>query len=181
MRVDTGVEQGDAITPFYDPMIAKLIVHAPDRAGALLRMKNALAEYRIVGVANNVEFLGRLVASDAFVRADLDTALIEREHAALFPPTALPPDDAWLIAALAEVERDGAAARQRADRAVDPGSPWRALDGWRLNGSALRRLGFRHAETMREVDVGARPDGAWELVLDGARSPPARRSAPTAR
>jgi 3-methylcrotonyl-CoA carboxylase alpha subunit len=167
VRVDTGVEQGDAITPFYDPMIAKLIVHAPDRAGALVRMRTALAQYRIVGVANNVEFLGRLVATDSFARANLDTALIEREHAALFPPPAQPPDDAWLVAALAEVERDAAAARCAAVRAVDAGSPWRALDGWRLNGSAVRRLGFRHAETMREVDVGARPHGAWALSLDG--------------
>jgi len=167
VRVDTGVEEGDAITPFYDPMIAKLIVHGADRAGALARMKDALAQYRIVGVANNVEFLGRLVASDSFVRADLDTALIEREHTALFPAPARPPEDAWLLAALAEVERDAAAARRAADRAVDPGSPWRALDGWRLNGSALRRLGFRHGETMREVDVGALPGGAWQVSLDG--------------
>jgi 3-methylcrotonyl-CoA carboxylase alpha subunit len=92
VRVDTGVEEGDAITPFYDPMIAKLIVHGADRAGALARMKDALAQYRIVGVANNVEFLGRLVASDSFVRADLDTALIEREHTALFPAPARPPE-----------------------------------------------------------------------------------------
>ena len=167
VRVDTGVEQGDAITPFYDPMIAKLIVHAVDRAGALATMKNALAQYRIVGVANNVEFLGRLVATDSFVRADLDTALIEREQAALFPPSPLPPEDAWLLAALAEVERDAAAARRAAERAPDPGSPWRALDGWRLNGSASRRLGLRHAETLREVDVGARPEGGSELSLDG--------------
>jgi len=167
VRVDTGVERGDAITPFYDPMIAKLIVHAPDRAGALARMRDALAQYRVVGVANNVEFLGRLVATASFARADLDTALIEREHAALFPPPSLPPDDAWLLAALAEVERDAAAARHAADRAVDPGSPWRALDGWRLNGSALRRLGLRSGETLREVDVAARPGGAWELSLDG--------------
>jgi len=168
VRVDTGVEEGDAITSFYDPMIAKLIVHGADRASALARMKGALAQYRIVGVANNVEFLGRLVGSDSFMRADLDTALIEREQAALFPAPGQPPEDAWLLAALAEVERDAEAARRAADRAVDPGSPWRALDGWRLNGSALRRLGFRHGETMREVDVGALPRGAWQVTLDGA-------------
>ena len=68
VRVDTGVEEGDAITPFYDPMIAKLIVHGADRASALARMKSALAQYRIVGVANNVEFLGRLVG-ERLVRA----------------------------------------------------------------------------------------------------------------
>ena len=81
VRVDTGVEQGDEITPYYDPMIAKLIVWDQTRELALQRMLQALAQYRIVGVANNVEFLSRLVACPAFARADLDTGLIEREHA----------------------------------------------------------------------------------------------------
>ena len=70
VRVDTGVEQGDSITPFYDPMIAKLIVHGADRPAALAKMKAALAAYRIVGVANNVEFLGRLIATPSFANAD---------------------------------------------------------------------------------------------------------------
>jgi 3-methylcrotonyl-CoA carboxylase alpha subunit len=168
VRVDTGVEQGDSITPFYDPMIAKLIVHAADRAGALARMRTALAAYRIVGVANNVEFLGRLIATPSFANADLDTALIEREHDALFPAPTLPPDDVWLVAALAEVERDHASARGAGAGPGDAASPWRVLDGWRLNGRAVRRLGFRSGETTREVDVAALADGRWELALDGA-------------
>ena len=171
VRVDTGVEQGDAITPFYDPMIAKLIVHGADRAEALTRLRAALAQYRIVGVASNVEFLGRLVATRSFARAELDTALIEREHEALFPAPAPPPDEVWLLAALAEVERDAAAARSAAAVAADGGSPWRRLDGWRLNGRAVRRLGLRHGETLREVDVAALANGAWSLVLDGAAAP----------
>jgi 3-methylcrotonyl-CoA carboxylase alpha subunit len=170
VRVDTGVEQGDSITPFYDPMLAKLIVHAPDRAGALARMRAALAEYRIVGVASNVEFLGRLVATASFANADLDTALIEREQAALFPAAAAPSADLWRVAALAEVERDAAAARAAAERAPDPASPWRALDGWRLNGQAVRRLGFRHSETLREIDLAARGPGRWSVSLDGVTS-----------
>jgi 3-methylcrotonyl-CoA carboxylase alpha subunit len=169
VRIDTGVEEGDSITPFYDPMIAKLIVHDSDRPAALARMRDALAHYRIVGVANNVEFLGRLIATPSFAAADLDTALIEREHAALFAPATVPPDDVWLIAALAEVERDAAAARRAAERMSDAASPWHLYDGWRLNGRALRRLGFRHDETMREVDAAALPHGAWELLLAGTR------------
>ncbi|HZW76333.1 MAG TPA: biotin/lipoyl-containing protein, partial [Caldimonas sp.] len=176
VRVDTGVEEGDAITPFYDPMIAKLIVHGADRAAALARMRDALARYRIVGVANNVEFLGRLVATPSFANADLDTALIEREHDRLFPAEAPPPDDAWLVAALAEVERDAEAARRAAASASDPASPWRALDGWRLNGSAMRRLGFRHGETMREVDAAALPGGTWQLMLDGSTTAASARA-----
>ncbi|MBV9889527.1 MAG: ATP-grasp domain-containing protein, partial [Rhizobacter sp.] len=176
VRVDAGVEAGDAITPFYDPMIAKLIVHGADRVAALARMRDALARFRIVGVANNVEFLGRLVATRSFADADLDTALIEREHDRLFPPASSPPDDAWLVASLAEVERDAEAARVAAASARDPASPWRALDGWRLNGSALRRLGFRHGETMREVDVAALP-GGWQLSLDGTTTTASARMA----
>src|SRR5678816_2033510 len=101
VRVDTGVEQGDEITPYYDPMIAKLIVWDETRDLALARMLQALAQYRIVGVANNVEFLSRLVACPAFARADLDTGLIERERAFLFPEKHEAPDQAYLIAALA--------------------------------------------------------------------------------
>jgi 3-methylcrotonyl-CoA carboxylase alpha subunit len=168
VRVDTGVEEGDAITPFYDPMIAKLIVHDSDRTSALARMRNALAHYRIVGVANNVEFLGRLVATASFASADLDTALIEREHAALFPPPAAPGRDVWLVAALAEVARD-TAMRER-EQAAQGGiaSPWASNDGWRLHGRAARRLVFRHGDETVAVDATLVPEdeGGWLLRFD---------------
>ena len=169
VRIDTGVEQGDSITPFYDPMIAKLIVHDSDRPAALRRMRDALAQYRIVGVANNVDFLGRLVATASFAGADLDTALIEREHAVLFPEASEPPADVWLVAGLAEVERDAVSARRAAERSPGPGSPWMLNDGWRINGRAARRLGFRIGEWSREVDATARPGGGWELALGETR------------
>ena len=111
VRVDTGVEQGDEITPYYDPMIAKLIVWDQTRELALQRMLQALAQYRIVGVANNVEFLSRLVACPAFTRADLDTGLIERERDFLFPQQGDAPDQAYLIAALATLLREEERAR----------------------------------------------------------------------
>ena len=168
VRIDTGVEEGDSITPFYDPMIAKLIVHDSDRQSALRRMRDALAHYRIVGVANNVDFLGRLVATASFAHADLDTALIEREHAALFPEASEPPADVWLVAGLAEVERDAVTARRAAERSTDPGSPWALNDGWRINGRAARRLGFRIGEWTREVDATAMPGGGWQLEFGGA-------------
>jgi 3-methylcrotonyl-CoA carboxylase alpha subunit len=80
VRVDGGVREGDSITPHYDPMIAKLIVHGRDRAEALARLDAALAQTRIVGVQTNVAFLRRVVRSASFANADLDTALIERER-----------------------------------------------------------------------------------------------------
>ncbi len=169
VRIDTGVEEGDSITPFYDPMIAKLIVHDSDRPAALRRMRDALAQLRIVGVANNVDFLGRLVATASFAKADLDTALIEREHASLFPEPSAPATEVWLVAGLAEVERDAGTARRVAERSADPGSPWMLNDGWRINGRAARRLGFRIGEWTREVDATAIPGGGWELALGDTR------------
>jgi 3-methylcrotonyl-CoA carboxylase alpha subunit len=99
-RVDTGVREGDAISPFYDSMVAKLIVWGDDRAQALARLDAALRDTHIVGLHTNVAFLRRVVASRAFATADLDTALIERERAALFkqPPLALEMAAAGVVA-----------------------------------------------------------------------------------
>ena len=159
VRVDTGVEQGDEITPHYDPMIAKLIVRGADRAQALGRMRRALAEYRVVGVSNNVDFLARLVATPSFAGADLDTGLIEREQALLFPDEPTPADDVWLLAALAELAPPGA-----------PDAPWAAPDAWRLNAPGSRRLRLRHGEQVREILAEA-CEGAWRLRLDGLEGP----------
>jgi 3-methylcrotonyl-CoA carboxylase alpha subunit len=164
VRVDTGVEQGDEITSHYDPMIAKLIVWGPDRPQALARMRWALAQCRVVGVQNNVEFLSRLVTTPAFAGADLDTDLIERERAALFPTARQVPEEVWLLGALGELQREAEAARADAAAAGDRDSPWRVLDGWRLNGRARRSLHLRHGETVQEVGVEA-VAGGHELAI----------------
>ena len=84
VRVDDGVREGDVISPFYDSMIAKLIVHAPTREQALAKLDRALAQTRIVGLPNNVAFLRYILNTDSFSGANLDTALIEREQDKLF-------------------------------------------------------------------------------------------------
>jgi 3-methylcrotonyl-CoA carboxylase alpha subunit len=174
VRVDTGVEQGDEITPHYDPMIAKLIVWGSDRRQALARMRQALSTYRIVGVSNNVDFLARLVAVPSFANADLDTGLIEREQALLFPPAGDVPADVWLLAALAELLRERRLAEKKAALSAEPHSPWRALDGWRLNGRTGRRLLFRLGEAVQEVGIEVVP-GAYRLTV-GAQQIVARGS-----
>ncbi|MCL2887642.1 MAG: acetyl/propionyl/methylcrotonyl-CoA carboxylase subunit alpha [Betaproteobacteria bacterium] len=166
VRVDTGVEEGDSITPYYDPMIAKLIVWDQSRDRALARMLQALADYRIVGVANNISFLSRLTACPSFATADLDTGLIEREHERLFPAEETAPDTVWLVAALAQLLREAQAASRRAERHSDPHSPWHARDGWRLNAEARRDLLFRCEDVTRTVQVSYRVDG-YTLGLDG--------------
>jgi 3-methylcrotonyl-CoA carboxylase alpha subunit len=84
IRVDDGVREGDTISPFYDSMVAKLIVHGDTREQALARLDTALAQTHIVGLNTNVQFLRYVVRSDAFATAKLDTALIQREAAVLF-------------------------------------------------------------------------------------------------
>ena len=166
VRVDTGVEEDDEIGPFYDPMIAKLIVWDTNREQALARMLRALAQYRIVGVANNVDFLARLVASPAFAQADLDTDLIEREREFLFATDSPIPRDVLLVAALATLLREEARASAEATRHADPLSPWHRRDGWRLNSRAERRLLFRAGESEKTVGVRYAEQG-YALELDG--------------
>jgi len=175
VRVDTGVEQGDEITPHYDPMIAKLIVWDESRERALARMLQALADYRIVGVTSNVGFLSRLVACPSFARADLDTGLIERERDFLFPAAhsdngAAPPREAWLLAALAELLRDRNYGAAHAAASSDPHSPWHLRDGWRVNGAARRSIVLRAGGVEKRVAASYR--GAdFTLAVDGQASP----------
>jgi 3-methylcrotonyl-CoA carboxylase alpha subunit len=166
VRIDSGVEQGDEITPYYDPMIAKLIVWDRDRDLALARMRKALAQYRVVGVSNNIEFLARVVTCPSFAKADLDTGLIEREKDLLFPHAGPVPEEAWLLAALAELLHEGRTAE--ASTAADRSSPWCALDGWRLNGRGSRSLTLRHGDVQQAVGVSTLPDG-YELMIGDRR------------
>ena len=176
VRIDTGVEQDDEISPHYDPMIAKLIVWDETRERALARMLQALADYRVVGVSNNIGFLSRLVACPAFAQADLDTGLIERERSFLFPETSEPPAEAWLVAALGELIRDQQYAAAEASASPDPHSPWHARDGWRVNGIARREIKLRAGEV--EKVVTAAYDGeAFQLEFEGQRSTAAGRFA----
>ena len=78
LRIDHGVREGDAVTAHYDPMLAKVIAHGPDRAAALDRLAGALRAVEIAGVTTNVPFLSRLVADPEFRAGDVDTGLIER-------------------------------------------------------------------------------------------------------
>ncbi|MBW7902826.1 MAG: acetyl/propionyl/methylcrotonyl-CoA carboxylase subunit alpha [Rhodocyclaceae bacterium] len=166
VRVDTGVEEGDEITPHYDPMIAKLIVWDEHRDAALARMRRALADYRVVGVTTNIDFLSRLVACPAFAGADLDTGLIERSRGFLFPEAVAAPKAVLLVAAVGELLWEEAQAKKAAQASGDPWSPWHARDGWRLNLQAKRTIGFRDGEALVEVQVAYAADH-WTLAVHG--------------
>ena len=166
VRVDTGVEEGDEISPFYDPMIAKLIVWDEHRDAALARMRKALADYQVVGVTTNIDFLSRLVACPAFAGADLDTGLIERQKDFLFPDALATPRDALLVATVGELLWEQHEAKLKANTSGDPWSPWHARDGWRMNLSAARTIGFRDGDSLVEAQVRYQRD-QWQITING--------------
>ena len=150
VRIDTGIDAGAEITAWYDPMIAKLIVRGSDRARALARLRQALAEVEIGGPKTNVAFLRRLAASRAFASAELDTGLIERNRSELLVqnPISVESLAAAAVAELAEEER---AARSRAAASGDPHSPWHRVDGWRLNEDSHHDFVFLDGDTPHPV------------------------------
>ncbi|MFM0469813.1 acetyl/propionyl/methylcrotonyl-CoA carboxylase subunit alpha [Paraburkholderia strydomiana] len=166
VRIDSGVREGDTITPFYDPMIAKLIVHGATREEALARMSRALHACEVVGPHTNVEFLQRIVESEPFATGDLDTGLIERHHEALFAPVKKPFKEALALACAALLTREGGTAHGA--------SPWDALSHWRLNSGFTQTLGWLAIESSGETGnpftVAFARDGATQtLEHDGVR------------
>jgi 3-methylcrotonyl-CoA carboxylase alpha subunit len=160
VRIDAGVEQGDTVTPFYDPMIAKLIVWDDTRELALGRMARALSQSQIVGVANNIGFLQRLVTSPSFMEARLDTNLIEREQQWTTSAEAEPDEESFAFAALAMV------LREQTDAGTSS-SPWTARNGWRLNGIYTRTLTFKHRDLVRAVEVEYR-ERDYRMAIGGS-------------
>jgi len=162
VRVDDGVREGDAISPYYDSMVAKLIVHGATREEALARLDDALAQTRIVGLSTNVQFLRYVVRSPSFAKANLDTALIQREEAVLFKqePVGL------AMAAAAAV------AKQLLDeRALAGEDPFSRRDGWRSHGVVQRRFEFEfHGEPAKAVLTYGH-DGALHLALGDVAGP----------
>ncbi|TAM51159.1 MAG: acetyl/propionyl/methylcrotonyl-CoA carboxylase subunit alpha [Paraburkholderia sp.] len=162
VRIDSGVREGDTITPFYDPMIAKLIVHGADRDEALARLSRALQGCEAVGPQTNVAFLQRIVQSKPFASADLDTGLIERHHDALFAPVERPFKAAMALACAALLTREGGVAHGA--------SPWDALSHWRLNGRYLQTIEWRDVENDGAFKVAYTREGDLrELEHDGQR------------
>ena len=162
VRIDSGVREGDAISPFYDPMIAKLIVWGKDRDAALANMAAALAQYRIVGLATNIGFLQRLIAGQAFSTADLDTGLIERNHDALFPAPQ-PASTAALALATSLL------LSQEAGRVDDVSDLWAQTSGWRMNGNLLRALQFADEAGDYRIELEYRGEQKWILHRDGVQ------------
>ena len=188
-RVDTGVRQGDSITPYYDPMIAKIIAWGEDRPAAIGRLRRALADTAVLGLRTNLGFLARLAAEPDFAAGGVDTGFIERHRASLLPPRRPASDAALAAAALSRLIVREAAIRGAALGSGDPYSPWARGDGWRLGAAAEQDLVFRDDAEERTVkatagqrgwllrlggrevwaDARHEPDGSFAVMIDGVR------------
>ena len=162
VRIDDGVREGDTISPFYDSMVAKLIVHGKTREEALARLDEALAQTRIVGLHTNVQFLRHVVRSPSFAQANLDTALIPRESAVLFrqEPVGL------VMAAASAIAKT--LLDERAAEGVDPFS---RRDGWRSHGVNVRRFEFDFQGEAVKAELTYSHDGALQVALGDVSGP----------
>ncbi|WP_027014210.1 acetyl/propionyl/methylcrotonyl-CoA carboxylase subunit alpha [Comamonas composti] len=156
VRVDDGVREGDAISPFYDSMIAKLIVRGETREQALARLDEALQQTHIVGLSTNVQFLRQVIRSQAFATAQLDTALIEREKDGLFHQQPL----ALGLAVAAAVAR-----ALEGERSLETADPFSRRDGWRSHGESLRLWQFQSGDQPLEARLRYLHQGGLELAV----------------
>ena len=162
IRIDDGVRQGDTISPFYDSMVAKLIVHGQTRQEALARLDEALAQTRIVGLSTNVQFLRHVVRSPSFAQANLDTALIPREAAVLFnqEPVGLP------LAAASAI-----AQTLLSEKASEGADPFSRRDGWQTHGVTQRPFEFEFRGESAKATLTYLHDGALRLTVGEMSGP----------
>ena len=141
VRIDTGVCQGDEVSVFYDPMIAKLIVWGENREKALQRLTKALSEYHVGGVKTNLAFLSKLVTSKAFIEENIDTRFIETHHDEIFAPKAI--DSASTETLNSIIKSAVFILRSQAKstlNARDATSPWNLTNAWQLNDKSIHHL-----------------------------------------
>ena len=166
VRIDSGVREGDAITPWYDPMIAKVVAHGDDRGMALDRLAGALRELEVAGVATNVPFLSRLVAEPEFRAGDVDTGLIDRRLDALLARDPVPDP----VLAAAAMHAAGALTEPLAEPLGQDAwnDPWSTLIGWRPWGGAEQRVHLEIDGEAVGVPVAFLEDGGCRIGIADA-------------
>ncbi len=169
IRVDTGVRQGDAISIYYDPMIAKLIAHGPTRPDALRLMSAALARYEVAGVQTNLDLLRAIMVSDGFASGTFDTGYLAKHPNLLGADKPPAPLAALAIACAAILARRHAGAAMAAARRADPHSPWAAVSAWRLNGTGTQELILRDGDLEVALLCTPQPGAALSVTAGSAR------------
>ncbi|TQR61711.1 acetyl/propionyl/methylcrotonyl-CoA carboxylase subunit alpha [Acinetobacter sp. RF14B] len=160
VRVDSGIVEGDEISTYYDPMIAKLIVWGKNREAALTQMHHALGQFHVDGLGNNIAFLDRLVLCDSFKNAHLDTGLIQREEACLLPPST--EIDAELVISAALIEL----LSRQAQNPLPNNPVWQHSSFWRLNQQNTHRIKLQCNNQLCEVRFTTLDEGFLATYAD---------------
>ena len=163
-RIDTGVEPGDSVSVFYDPMIAKIIVHGSDRADALGKLQRALIGTEIGGLETNLDFLLGITETPQFQKSRIDTSWLDRLKApkGRWRRVQKSTSEATAIAALHVIAKRGNTACLRAARSEDPFSPWFRTDGWHsidLGHQDVRLSDIADTDAQHLVTATAHPEG----------------------
>ncbi|MBT2118086.1 ATP-grasp domain-containing protein [Dyella sp. LX-66] len=162
VRLDGGVIEGDTVTIFYDPMIAKLIVHDRDRAQALQRLREALMACEIAGPKSNIAFLERLARHPVVVEGRIDTGYLDRHLDEFLAGDAAPAPQLLFAAAVAALLHDEHAVVAQAAHGSDPYSPWSRADAWRVGHAGKRIVALSLREQRYEVEAHGH-DGNYQL------------------
>jgi 3-methylcrotonyl-CoA carboxylase alpha subunit len=168
VRIDTGIQQNDLISIHYDPLLAKLIVHAADRMQALRWLRNSLDATEVVGLNCNRDFLRRVCDNAEFAAGDIDTGFIERHRAELLSKPPAASDEQLALLALYLLLQRKQEARCEAGKSKEPASPWNDTSGWRLNSDNHHSLQLRDAEHEYSVVLHYRPN-RFLLELPGGQ------------
>ena len=131
VRIDSGVTSGSQVSRFYDPMLAKLIVHASDRSVAITKLQQALCQTYITGVKTNIELLYQICQQEKFQKGLIDTQFIDQHLADLLPPQDEPSHELIISAMLMQLQHIQTKALQLQSTSPDPNSPWLLRDNWR--------------------------------------------------
>ncbi|HUD52758.1 acetyl/propionyl/methylcrotonyl-CoA carboxylase subunit alpha, partial [Parvibaculum sp.] len=165
IRADMGVEEGDEVSMFYDPMIGKIIAHGESRDVALAKLRRFLLDMEVVGPRTNLAFLAEVMGHEAFRNADIDTGFIDRHLDALVPARTL---DAHVLGAalVGHLAARAGAGRRAQARTREPWSPWAASDGWTLGGQRSEMLNLSFGD--EALAVRATPEGqGWRFMHEG--------------
>ena len=166
VRLDAGVIEGDTVTIFYDPMIAKLIVHDSNRSQALQRLREALAACEIIGPKSNIGFLERLARHPAVVEGRIDTGYLDRHLEEFLVGDVVPTDQLLFAAATAALLHDEASV---SSAPADPHSPWASADAWRIGHAGKRIVALTSREQRFEIEAHGHA-GDYRLVHGEASS-----------
>ena len=166
IRIDTGVQQGDVISAYYDPMIAKLICWGDNREQALARLKSALVQYRLIGLKSNINFLHDLCTHSAVESGGATTRFIDSNLDELIAMDSSLNENALISATIALLQNSAQQIQERQQSTADPNSPWAASDNWRVGDNRAQHISLQHDNESYQLVVSVHR-GYWDIETSG--------------